>query len=333
MTDFVTRLESELRAAALRHEGAGAVRRVALPRMRTAVRALPAAAAAAALLAVTLVGIGILLSSSPERAGHLGVPPVLRGVWQAPPTELRLFTAGSQRCAKLGVGSSDPCYTLGASATGVAVEWGQLSVSDDELTLAAMQDSRPGVYRWSIERGTLRLAKVRDPLSRRATALVTTPLEQARTGSGRAELPYDWLKWAFTSRRFGYSIRLPHPWERDSIRTSDRFSPAPFGSSSTSVTISAQDVAAGMSGARWGVIVDSRSEAAGCAPYDYHRFVVDGVKFRVSVYMACRGAMLQTASFVHAGRGYVVTWRGPATRPERDRPRFGAMLKSIVFLR
>jgi hypothetical protein len=51
------------------------------------------------------------------------------------------------------------------------------------------------------------------------------------------------------------------------------------------------------------------------------------------VYMACRGAMLQTASFVHAGRGYVVTWRGPATRPERDRPRFGAMLKSIVFLR
>jgi hypothetical protein len=328
MTDFVTRLESELHAAALRHEGAGTVRRVALPRMRIAVRALPAAAAAAALLAVSLVGIAILLSSSPQRAGHLGVPPVLRGIWQAPPTELRLYTAGSQRCVTLGLGSSDPCYTLGASATGVALEWGRPSVSDDELTLTAMQDSRPGVYRWSIDRGALRLAKVRDPLSRRARALVTTPLEQPGPRSGRAELPYDWLVWTFTSRRFGYSIRLPHPWLRDSTRTSDR-----FGSSSTSVTISAQDVATGMSGARWGAIVDSRSEAAGCAPYDYHRFVVDGVKFRVSVYMACGEELRQTASFVHAGRGYAVTWRGPATRPERDRRRFGAMLKSIVFLR
>ena len=70
MTDFVTRLEGELHAAALRHEGAGAVRRVALPRMRSGLRALPAAAAAAALLAVAGVGIGIVLSSSPERTAH-----------------------------------------------------------------------------------------------------------------------------------------------------------------------------------------------------------------------------------------------------------------------
>jgi hypothetical protein len=328
MTDFVTRLESELHAAALRHEGAGTVRRVALPRMRIAVRALPAAAAAAALLAVSLVGIAILLSSSPQRAGHLGVPPVLRGIWQAPPTELRLYTAGSQRCVNLGLGSSDPCYTLGASATGVAHEWGRPSVSDDELTLTAMQDSRPGVYRWSIDRGALRLAKVRDPLSRRVTALVTSPLERTHPASGPAPPPYDWLDYSSTSRRYGYSIRLPHPWQRDLTGTSDR-----FYSSSTSVTITAQDVATGTSGARWGVIVDARSEAAGCVPYDHHRLVVDGVRFRVSVYLACGGALRQTASFVHAGRGYAVTWRGPATRPDRDRPRFWTMLESIVFLR
>ena len=61
--------------------------------MRSGLRALPAAAAAAALLAVALVGVGIVLSSSPERTAHLGVPPVLRGTRQAPPTELRLYTA------------------------------------------------------------------------------------------------------------------------------------------------------------------------------------------------------------------------------------------------
>lgn len=186
MTDFVTRLESELHAAALRHESAGAVRRVAVPRMRTGLRALPAAAAAAALLAVALTGIGIILSSSPERAGHLGVPPVLRGVWQAPPTELRLYAAGSQRCVNLGLGSSEPCYTLGASATSVASEWGGLSVREDDLALEAMQDSRPGVYRWQIEGGTLRLAKVRDPVSSRARALAATPFEAAHPDRTRA---------------------------------------------------------------------------------------------------------------------------------------------------
>ena len=260
MTDFVTRLEGELHAAALRHEGAGAVRRVALPRMRSGLRALPAAAAAAALLAVALMGIGIVLSSSPERTAHLGVPPVLRGTWQAPPTELRFYTAGSKRCVSLGIGSSVPCYTLGASATGVASEWGLLSVSDDELALGAMQDSRPGVYRWRIEGGALRLAKVRDPVSSRARALVTTPLERRHPASGRHR-PYDWLDCAFTSRRFGYSIRLPHPWLRESTRTVDRFC-----SSSTSVTMTAQGGRPGLSGARWGVIVDARSEGDGCVP-------------------------------------------------------------------
>lgn len=329
MTDFVTRLESELHAAALRRESAGAVRRVALPRLRTGLRALPAAAAATALLAVALTGIGIMLSSSPERTAHLGVPPVLRGVWQAPPTELRLYTAGSKRCVNLGIVSSEPCYTLGASATGVASEWGPLSVSDDELSLGAMQGSGPAVYSWSVERGSLRLAKVRDPVSSRVTALVTTPLERARPQSGVQRPPYDWLDYASTSRRFGYSIRLPHPWQRDLTGTSDR-----FYSSSTSVTLTAQEVAPEMSGARWGVIVDSRDEAAaGCVPTHYHRLIVDGVKFRLSVYLDCGGALRQTASFVHAGRGYAVTWRGPATRPNRDRPRFWTMLESIVFLR
>ena len=328
MTDFVTRLESELHAAALRHEGAGAVRRVALPRMRSGLRALPAAAAATALFAVAVVGTAIMLSSSPERTGSLGVPPVLRGTWQAPPNELRLYTAGSQRCVNLGLGSSVPCYTLGSSATGVAAEWGLLSVRGDRLALGGMQDSRPGVYRWRTDGGTLRLAKVRDPVSSRVRVLVATPLERSHPASGPAHPPYDWLDYAFTSRRFGYSIRLPHPWLRESTRTVDR-----FYSPSTSVTMTAQEVAPGLLAARWAVIVDARNEGDGCVPSAGHRLVVDGVRFRISVYLDCGGALRQTASFVHAGRGYTVTWRGPATRPNRDRPRFWTMLESIQFLR
>ena len=67
--------------------------------------------------------------------------------------------------------------------------------------------------------------------------------------------------------------------------------------------------------------------------HDVRRMVVDGVNFRVSVYEPCGGAHRQTASFVHAGRGYSVTWRGTAWPPEPDYPLFDALLKSIVFLR
>ena len=331
MTDFVTRLESELHAAALRREQAGPVRRIAFPRIRLALHALPAAAAAAALVAVTLTGVAIMLSSSPQRPADLGVPPALRGIWRAPPTELRLYPIGSERCVNLGLGSANPCYTLGESSTGVAPEWGQLSVSADQLTLGGTQDARPGVYRWRIQDGALRLTKVRDPISSRVKALVTTPLAAERPLS-RATLPDQWVSWRFTSRRFGYSIHLPHEWKRNSTADTDRFSRDPFGPALPSLAVAAQDVAAGTSGARWGVVVDTRSEAAGCASYDVRRIVVDGVNFRISVY-ECGGANRQTASFVHAGRGYSVTWRGTAWPPEPEYPLFDALLKSIVFLR
>ena len=123
----------------------------------------------AALLAVALVGIGIVLSSSPERTAHRRAAGAARHLAGAA-DGAEFYTAGSKRCVSLGFGSSVPCYTLGASATGVASEWGLLSVSDNELALGAMQDSRPGVYRWHIQGGALRLAKVRDPVSSRARA-------------------------------------------------------------------------------------------------------------------------------------------------------------------
>jgi hypothetical protein len=332
MTDFVTRLESELHAAALRREQAGAVRRIAVPRIRLALRALPAAAAAAALVAVALTGAAIMLSSSPQRPADLGVPEVLRGIWRAPPTELRLYPIGSERCVNLGLGSANPCYTLGESSTGVAPEWGKLSVSADELTLGGMQGARPGVYRWRIQDGALRLTKVRDPISSRVKALVTTPLASEHPQS-RAKLPDRWVSWRFTSRRFGYSIHLPHEWKRNSTANADRFSRDPFGPALPNLSVTVQDVAAGTSGARLGAMVDNRSEAAGCASYDFRRIVVDGVNFWISVHEACGGDNRQTASFVHAGRGYRVTWRGTAWRPEPDYPLFDALLKSIVFLR
>lgn len=321
MTDFVTRLESELHAAALRRGQAGAFRRTAVPRMRLALRALPAAAAAAALVAVALTGVAIMLSSSPQRPADLGMPPALRGIWRAPPTELTLYPVGSERCASLGIGSASPCYTLGESSTGVALEWGQLSVSADRLTLGGMRDGQPGVYRWRIRDGALRLTKVRDPISSRVKALVTTPLA-AEHPQSRAKLPDQWVSWRFTSRRFGYSIHLPHEWQRNSNANADRFSRDPFGPALPSLSVTAQDVAA-----------ENRSGPAGCASYDSRRIVVDGVNFRISVYEACGGAHRQIASFVHAGRGYSVTWRGAAWPPEPDYPLFDALLKSIVFLR
>jgi hypothetical protein len=195
-----------------------------------------------------------------------------------------------------------------------------------------MQGARPGVYRWRIQDGALRLTKVRDPISSRVKALVTTPLASEHPQS-RAKLPDRWVSWRFTSRRFGYSIHLPHEWKRNSTANADRFSRDPFGPALPNLSVTVQDVAAGMSGARLGAMVDNRSEAAGCASYDFRRIVVDGVNFWISVHEACGGDNRQTASFVHAGRGYRVTWRGTAWRPEPDYPLFDALLKSIVFLR
>ena len=45
-------------------------------------------------------------------------------------------------------------------------------------------------------------------------------------------------------------------------------------------------------------------------------------KVRVTVYRDCGDPNLQSASFMHDGRGYGVIWRGKSTPPERDYPLF-----------
>jgi hypothetical protein len=330
MTDFVTRLESELHAAAVRRERTDAVRRVATPRMRVALRSLPTAAAVTVLLALALTGVAIMLASSPQPPTKLGVPPVLRGIWRAPPTELRLYAAGSQRCVNLGLGSIDPCYALGDSGSGVAHEWGKLSITADELTLRATEDSRPGVYRWHVQGGALRLTEVRDRIASRVTALVTTPLAQAQPRKDQAKLPSEWAQWPVTSKRFGYSIRLPHTWMRDTSGSADRYSPDTSRSVLPAVSITAQELPPGTSAARWGVIADSRFEVS-CAATSRRRFTVDGSKITMMGYRDCGGVSSLSASFVHGRRGYRAVWRGAVARTKADGRVFEALLKTIVF--
>ena len=331
MTDFVTRLEAELHSAAVQRERSGRMRGVALPRLRMVLRDIPAAALATVLFALAVASAAIILAASPERPAQMGVPPTLRGVWQAPPQELRLYPRGSERCANLGIGSSAACYTRGESATGVAHEWGSLAVAGDELTLRGTQDSTPGVYRWRIERGALRLTKLRDPVSDRARALVTTPLQPVHPARARAKLPIGWASQPFTSRRFGYSLALPAHWSMDTTGPTDRFALHLWRDTLPSISVVAQDLPAGTMPARWTVIFDSQFEPAGCVSYDYRRFIVAGTKFRVSVYRDCGYPNRQSASFMHDGRGYGVIWRGKSTPPERDYPLFDALLKSFDF--
>jgi len=331
MTDFVTRLEAELHSAAAQRERSGRMRGVALPRLRVVLRDIPAAALATVLFALAVAGAAIILAASPERPADMGLPATLHGVWQAAPKELRLYPPGSDRCVNLGVGSSAACYTLGKSASGVAFEWGRLSVDGDELTLTGKQDSTPGVYRWRIERGALRLTKLRDPVSARVRALVTTPLQPVHPARARATLPSGWASHPFTSQRFGYSLQLPSRWSIDTSGPTDRFALHPWNSTRPEVSVVAQDLPAGTTPARWTVIFDSRFESAGCAPHDLRRLIVAGTRSRVSVYRDCGDPNLQSASFMHDGRGYGVIWRGRRTPPERDYPLFDALLKSFDF--
>src|SRR6185295_10120649 len=175
MTDFVTRLETELHAAAQRQEKRGRVRGATLPRLRIALGDLPAAAVAVAALALVVAVSAALLSLSPPERTAGGLPPQLSGVWRAAPTELRLYEAGAQRCADLGLGSSAPCYALGDSGSHVATDWGGLSRSGDTLLLRSKQGAGAGIYRWRLRQGRLQLTKVSDPNRNRVRALVAMP--------------------------------------------------------------------------------------------------------------------------------------------------------------
>jgi hypothetical protein len=334
MTDFVTRLESELHAAALRQEDRGRVRGIALPRLRIALGGVPTAAFATVLLALAVALSALILSQSPRQGSAGDLPATLRGTWRAHPTELRLYEAGAQRCVNLGLGSSDPCYTLGDSATRVATDWGGLQRAGDTLTLHSRQGFGTGIYRWDVQTGRLRFAKVSDQNRARVRALVTMPLSFARRPNTHPGVPVGWTAHVLKSKRFGISMRFPHYWGVTASGDADRFS----GESATSrvlpsVSVTAQRLSAGTSAARWGVIVDSISESSGCAPHDFRRFMVGGMKIRVSVYRTCGAPNLQSASFVRGGRGYRVTWRGKSTRPESDYARFDAVLQTIVFAR
>lgn len=333
MTDFVTRLEAELHNAAVQRERSGRTRRIALPRLRVAFRDLPAAALATVLLALAVAAAAMILAASPERSADAGMPTTLRGVWQAPPNELRLYPRGSDRCVKLGVGSSAACYTLGSSASGVASEWGRLSVDGDELTLTGTQNSTPGVYRWRIERDRLRLTKLHDPVSPRARALPATPLRPVHPAYAQAHLPIGWTSHPFTSGRFGYSLALPSHWLGDTSGPADRFARNPYRGTLPALSVVERTLPAGTTPARWTVIWDSRFESAGCAPHDFRRFDVAGIRVRVSVYRDCGDPNRQSASFMHDGRGYGVIWRGRGTPPERDYPLFDALLRSFDFSR
>jgi hypothetical protein len=334
MTDFVTRLETELHAAALRQERRGRVGGIAVPRLRIALGNLPTAALAAVLLGLAVAVSALMLSPSSHQGAAGELPPTLRGVWRAQPTELRLYDAGSTRCVNLGLGSSAPCFTLGDSGSHVATEWGGVSLVGDTLTLHSRQGAAgTGIYRWRIETGMLHLTKVSDRNRGRVRALVAMPLAFVQSPNRHPGVPVGWAAQSLTSARFGYSLRVPHYWSIDTRGPADLLSGDATRHALPEVSVTSQRLPAGTSAARWGVIVDSISESSGCAPHDFRRFFVGGMKVRVSVYRNCGAPHLQSASFIHDGRGFRITWRGKAKRPESDYARFDALVKTLTFSR
>jgi hypothetical protein len=333
MTDFVTRLESGLREAAVRRERVWRIRGAALPRLRVAIGELPTAALASVLLGLAVAGVAILLASSPEQPARPGLPAALRGVWRSAPTELRLYPTGSARCTNLGLGSSNACYTIGDTGTGVAQEWGELSVAGHELTMRSAQGGPPGLYRWLVEGRVLRLTKLRDAMAARSRALASGRLTQVRKRHAETEIPIDWTARVFKSERFGYSIRYPSDWSAREAAAAGR--PDRLGSEASAlpaVAIAVQNVSAATSPARWAVIVNSRS-AVECADYSNRRLSADGETIRITTYRNCGGTSQQQASFVHSGRGYSVLWRGKPGRDQTDLdgPLFDAILNTVVF--
>ena len=332
MTDFVTRLEDELHAAALRQERRGRLSAATMPRVRIALGGLPTAALATVLLGLAIAVSAVILSASPPQRSAGGLPPTLPGVWRAPPTELRLYEAGSARCVNLGLGSSAPCYTLGDSGSHVATEWGGVSLAGDTLVLNSRQRAAgAGIYRWRIELGRLRLTKVKDRNRDRVRALVAMPMTFVQSPTRQPGVPRGWAAQPVTSPRFGYSLRIPHYWSMDTRGPTDLLSGDETRHALPEVSVTARELAPGTDAARWRVIVDSISESNDCAPMDFRRFMVGGMKIRVSVYRNCGAPHLESASFIHNGLGYRVTWRGKSRRPKDDYARFDALLRTLTF--
>jgi len=317
MTDFVTRLDAELHAAAVRQERRGRVGAVAMPRVRIAVGNLPTAALATVLLGLAAAVSALILPLSPHESTAGELPATLQGVWRAPPTELRLYEAGSTRCINLGLGSSGPCYALGDAASRVATDWGGVSLAGHTLLLHSRQGLGTGIYRWRLQEGRLRLSKVTDGSRERVRSLVAMPLAFSEAPNRHPGVPVGWSSQTLASPRFGYSVRAPHYWSIDTSGRADRLSGDATRHALPEMSVTAGRPRAGAS--------------SDCPRYGVRRLFVGGTNVSVSVYRDCGAPNLQSAGFVHGGREYTATWRGNARRPEDDYARFDAILKSLEF--
>jgi hypothetical protein len=367
MSDFVTRLEAELRRAAIRQERAGGLLGQALPGLRVALPSVATAAIVAAGLAIALITVAVFVVSEPERAAKGDVPAELRGAWQLPPIEwnaepvaakLRLYPQGSTRCSRLGA-DSKPCYAIENVQFG-ALEWGTFSIAGDRITFRAELhvcnpcDSpgpelrKPGVYRWRVVDGSLHLTPQRDELTARSDALASGPLTQATEPAPTGRIPDGWTKNRFESKQYGYSIRYPGAWSAmpaanplatdgltlDASDTADRFSRDPRGVGVPLLLIAEHEVPPGTTGARWTERVNRHIEESGrCTSSGARSASVDGEAARITIYPECNRRHHQWATFVHAGHGYQVSWWGRPGRQQADAPLFHELLNSFEFTR
>ena len=85
-----------------------------------------------------------------------------------------------------------------------ALEWGGFSASGDRLTLryavqayywtsgagprvSSSEPYPPGIYRWRVRDGLLRLTTIRDRLPERPEALTSAPLKRIHTGPAKLQ--------------------------------------------------------------------------------------------------------------------------------------------------
>jgi hypothetical protein len=364
MSDFVTRLEAELRQAALRQDRAASMPGVALPRVR-AFGGLAATAAAVLVIAVVLAGVAaVFLGSEPERGAGGDVPAQLRGAWrlaasverrvEPAPVQLRLYPKGSERCTRLRAGSK-ACYAID-NAQGGALEWGTLSTTGNQITFRAKVRAHcrpspcrdvgtPGVYLWGLEEGTLHLTMLRDELGARPATLTSGPLRRA-SEPPKTKVPSGWTASRFTSNRYGYSIRYPSGWgaraaaspmppdglAADTSTTVDKLAHNARGAAGPMVLIAASEIPEGTAFGQWSAQLQSRVDQSGaCASAGGGSPSVDGEPAIVTIYPRCNGKHQQWAAFVHGGRGYQISWWGEPRREDADAPLFREILRTFEF--
>jgi hypothetical protein len=370
MSDFVTRLESELHRAAVRQEQAGRLRSTALPRLRVGLPGLAAAATAAVGIVLAVAAVAVFLGSDAQRPAHPDVPVELRGAWRlATPVELHVepitaelhfYAGGSSRCTELGTGSQ-PCYEIDSSQYG-ALEWGTFSMAADRITFRARlltycvaEDpcaglptgtTAPGVYRWRAQDGALHLTKRHDEVAARAQAFGAGPLTQAGAPPPTTEVPTTWTARRFTSALYAYSVRYPRQWSVlpatgpmpedaltiDTSDTVDRFSSDPHGVGVPLLLIGAQAVPRGTTAQDWATqIGDHVEESGGCTSSGARGASVDNEPATITLYSECNRRHTQWATFVHDGRSYQVSWWGEPGRAQVDAPLFDELLGTFRF--